>query len=87
MSEKFVSMAMDENGVGLDVCVMHSRPNAYTLVCNFLSLYKINVPFLHSSVLRFSSVTYFLFSDIVPFTLLLLIFWSCVFVCFCSLQT
>jgi hypothetical protein len=42
MSEKFVSKAMDEIGDGFDVCVMHSRPTAYTLVFNLLSLYKRN---------------------------------------------
>jgi len=81
MSEKFVSKAMDENGDGLGVCVMHSRPNAYTLVLSLLSFYKRTEPYLHSSLLRFSVVTCFLFSGIVPFTLLLLILWFCVFVC------
>jgi hypothetical protein len=57
---------------------MHSRPNANTLLSTRLSFCKRNEPYLHSFVVRFSFVTCSLFSDTVPFTLLLLMFWFCV---------
>jgi hypothetical protein len=66
-------------GMGSMLCVMHSRPDADALVFKLLSFYKRNESYLHISVLKFSFVTCFLFSHIVPFTLLP-IFWFCLFV-------